>query len=259
MKKHIIPTLLILVGLTALSFTLAKGVTLRLKPPKNKTYTVTSKANMMTAMDMGGQTMNMSQVIEDKLTFSAKDVSNTQCVFEVQLESLKMSISQMGMKIEYDSEHPEKNSPLFEGLDEKIKEPKTTTYDATGHYLGDESVDDLNGVIIPFPEQEVNVGSKWTSRKTQSISGFDYILELEYEVVSISKKSVDLTFNGIYLLDMGDDLGNASGTYSGTCSVDPETGILITSTGNMNMTMTISEEGFDIPATITGITVINVK
>ena len=81
----------------------------------------------------------------------------------------------MGMKLEYDSEHPEKTSPMLAGqvqaYEETIKKPVTISYDALGHLVGD-STDAFQGqlkdVIIELPKEELTVGSKWTSDKSQS-------------------------------------------------------------------------------------------
>ena len=64
--------MLVLVALATLSFMAKDGVTLRLKPQQDKTYTITSKANAMTMMEVQGQTMNMSQVYESTQSFTAK-------------------------------------------------------------------------------------------------------------------------------------------------------------------------------------------
>ena len=62
--RRIAPVALVLIGLTTLSFMAKDGVTLRLKPQQGKTYTITSKANMMMMMEVQGQTMNQTQNME---------------------------------------------------------------------------------------------------------------------------------------------------------------------------------------------------
>ena len=91
-KKHLIPMLLVFIGLATISFMAKDGVTLRLRPQQDKTYTATSKANMMTMMEVQGQTMNMSQVYETRQSFTAKEVTDNQSIFEAQVEAIKMSI-----------------------------------------------------------------------------------------------------------------------------------------------------------------------
>ena len=252
--------MLVLVALATLSFMAKDGVTLRLKPQQDKTYTITSKANAMTMMEVQGQTMNMSQVYESKQSFTAKKVSDTQSDFEAQIDAIKLSISQMGMKLEYDSEHPEKTSPMLAGqvqaYEETIKKPVTISYDALGHLVGD-STDAFQGqlkdVIIELPKEELTVGSKWTSDKSQSVSGTDINVIMEYTVTAISKKSVDVSFTGNV------ESTEMSGTYNGTASIDPKTGLIMNGTTKSNISMTLSEQGLTIPMTVVGTSTVEVK
>lgn len=252
--------MLVLVALATLSFMAKDGVTLRLKPQQDKTYTITSKANAMTMMEVQGQTMNMSQVYESKQSFTAKKVSDTQSDFEAQIDAIKLSISQMGMKLEYDSEHPEKTSPMLAGqvqaYEETIKKPVTISYDALGHLVGD-STDAFQGqlkdVIIELPKEELTVGSKWTSDKSQSVSGTDINVIMEYTVTAISKKSVDVSFTGNV------ESTEMSGTYNGTASIDPKTGLILNGTTKSNISMTLSEQGLSIPMTVVGTSTVEVK
>ena len=139
MKKTIrkfAPTMLVLVALATLSFMAKDGVTLRLKPQQGKTYTINAKANMMMMMEVQGQTMNQTQNMEYRQSFTAKNVTEKDVQLETKIEALKMSISQMGMKLEYDSEHPEKTSPMLAGqtkeMDEAINKTGTIKYDVMG-------------------------------------------------------------------------------------------------------------------------------
>lgn len=252
--------LLIFISLTALSFTLATGVTLRLKPKQDKTYTVTSKANTMTMMEVQGQTMNMSQNMEVKQTFTPKEVSASQSVIETQVEAMKMTISQMGMKLEYDSEHPEKTNPMIAGqtkeFEESIKKPVTLTFDNHGKLISEKEdlgMSQLGHVIIELPDQELTVGSKWSRSNDQEVSGTPFTVNMEYTVTAITKKSVDVSFTGNI------DSKEVTGTYNGTASIDPQTGMVMNNTTKTNLSMTMNEQGLSIPITIVGTTTIEVK
>ena len=258
--RRITPAMLVLLALSTLSFMPADSVKLRLKPQQGKTYTATSKANMMTMMEVQGQSMSMTQVMETRQSFTAKEVSDAQSVIETQVEAIKMSISQMGMKLEYDSENPEKTSPMLKGqtkdIENNIKKPATVTYDALGK-LAEDSVNiemsQLGNVILELPEDDLSVGSKWNAEKTQNISGTDMKVNIEYTVTAISKKSVDLSFKGTV------ESTEITGGYDGTASINPQTGLIMSSNTKTNISMTISEQGLSIPATIAGTTTMEVK
>lgn len=259
--RRIAPVALVLVALATLSFMAKDGVTLRLRPQQGKTYTVTTKANMMTMMEVQGQTMNMSQNMETRQIFTAKEVTGTQSILETQIEAMKMTISQMGMKLEYDSEHPEKNSPMLAGqtkeIEAKLHQPTDITYDVLGKLVGDSIDASMNqlGVIIEMPENEVTVGSTWTNTTSQETSGMEFSADITYTVKAISRKSIDLTYTG----KVNGNIADISGTYEGTASIDPQTGIMMSNSQKQNISMTISEQGMNIPMTIVGNTTVEVK
>jgi hypothetical protein len=257
--RRIAPAMLVLVALTTLSFMAKDGVILRLKPQQGKTYTMTSKTNMMTMMEVQGQTMNMSQIMEFRQTFTPKEVTDNQCVIETQLEAIKMSISQMGMKLEYDSEHPEKTSPMLAGqvaeMEKYLNKPDTVTYDFMGHVIDSLKLEmsELGTAIVELPEEELTVGSSWTFNKTQNVSGTELNTKMTYTVTAISKKSVDVDIAGTI------ESTKATGTYTGTGSINPQTGLISQGNTKLNLSMTLNEQGLSIPMTMVGTTTVEVK
>jgi hypothetical protein len=259
-KKHLIPIMLIFIGLATISFMAKDGITLRLRPQQDKTYTITTKANTMTVMEVQGQSMNQTQVLETRQIFKPKTVTEAQSVLETQIEAVKMSLSQMGMKLEYDSEHPEKNSPMLAGqtkeMEKYLNQSVTVTYDALGNLVGDSinlEMNQLSSAIIELPEQELSVGSTWNSNKTQSIGKNEIEIKMNYTVTAVSKKSVDVSFIGTI------ESKDIEGTYEGTASLNPQTGLISKSSTKSNFSMTIEEQGLSIPMTTVGNTTIEVK
>ena len=259
-KKHLIPMLIILLGLTSLSFMAKDGVTLRLKPQQGKTYTITSKANMMTMMEVQGQMMNQQQHMETRQSFTATSVTDEESLIETQIEAIKMSISQMGMKLEYDSEHPEKTSPMLAGqtteMGKVINKMETVKYDAMGNIIDslDLEMSQLGAAIPQLPEKEMSVGSTWYFDNVQNISGIEIIAKMTYTVTAISKTSVDASISGTV-----EGSNEISGTYEGTASINPRTGLVMNSSIKSNLSMTINEQGLSIPMTMVGTTTVEVK
>ena len=263
MKRILIPSLMILIGFITMSLAPAKdGITLRLKPRQGQTYTIASKSNMMMMMEVQGQTMNQTQNMEYRQSFTAKNVTAKDVELETKIEALKMSISQMGMKLEYDSEHPEKTSPMLAGqtaeMDKAINKTGTIKYDVMGHVIDtlDLEMSQLGGVIIQLPEQELSVGSTWSVDKSQSVSGTEMRVHYTYTVAAISKKSVDLTVEGTVT---GKGAEEISGSYTGTASIDPQQGFVTKSSLKSNLSMTLSQQGMTIPMTMVGNTTMEVK
>ena len=111
----------------------------------------------------------------------------------------------------------------------------------------------LSNIIIELPEEELTVGSKWTSKKTQNVSNTDFVVNMEYTVTAISNKSVDVSFTG------SSEAKDITGTYNGTASIDPQTGIIMSSTTKSNVSMTINEQGMSMPITVVGTSTVEVK
>lgn len=254
--------MLVLIALATLSFMAKGGLTLRLKPQQGKTYTLVTKANIMMMMEVQGQTMNQSQSMETTQSFTPKSVTTTETLIETQIEAMKMTISQMGMKLEYDSEHPEKTSPMLAGqtdeMDKVIKKMKNVKYDIMGHIIDslDLEMSQLSAAIIQLPEKELSVGSTWNVDKSQSVSGTEMSVHYTYTVTAISKKSVDLTVEGTVT---GKGAEETSGSYNGTASIDPQQGFITKSNLKSNLSMTLSQQGLSIPMTMVGTTTVEVK
>ena len=258
--RRLAPVALVLVALVTLSFMAKISISLRLRPEQGKTLTISSKANMMTMMEVQGQSMSMSQSMETRQSFTAKNVTDTQSDIETQVEAIKMTISQMGMKLEYDSEHPEKTSPMIAGqtkeFEQSLKKPVTVTYDALGHLVGDTTdlgMNQLSNIIIELPDMILSKGSKWNSTKTQNVNGTEFKVNMEYTVTNLSRKSVDVSFTGNI------ESTEVTGTYNGTASINPNTGLTTNSTTKSNISMTLNEQGMSIPVTIVGTTTVEVK
>ena len=76
---------------------------------------------------------------------------------------------------------------------------------------------------------------------------------MEYTVTAISKKSVDISFTG------NADSSDITGTYNGTASINPQTGMITSSTTKSTVSMTVSEQGISMPITVTSTSTVEVK
>ena len=259
MKRIVLVSIVALIALTALSFAAGNGITLRLNPQKDKVYTITSKTTQTTVMKIQGQTMRNNQTVEARQIFIAKEVSTDTTIIATKIEAIKMVVSMMGMNLTYDSDHPENNSPMIADqayeFDRIINKPVYVTFDKLGYNVTPDDVEtsQLSNVIIELPEEELHEGSQWNYVKSQNVSDVDINVNMTYTVTKISKKSVDVSFLGTI------EAKETNGTYNGTSTIDLQTGIVMTSTINNSMSMTVSEQGMEIPITITGTTTINVK
>lgn len=259
MKRIYLIAIVTIFALTAMSFTGGKGVTLRLRPYKGSGYTIKSKTTQTNSMKFQGQSMSSTQTFETKQLLTPKEISDTKNVFETQIDAMKITISQMGMSFTYDSENPQNTSPMIAdqaGEFEKIiKKPVTVTYDNLGHLeeTTDIEMSQVSNVIIELPEDEVSVGSEWTYTKTQEISDIEMTVTMKVTVTKITKKDVDVSFNGTV------DAKDITGTYEGTSTISQKTGMVVSSNIKNKISMTITEQGMKIPLTVSGTTTISVE
>lgn len=263
MKKSIIISLLVLIGLSSMPLQAQKEVTVRLQPKAGATYTATIKNTMMNLMEVQGKTMTMTQTMETRSSFTPKTVNDNEVMIEGQNDALKLTISQMGMVLTYDSEHPEKTSPMIadqtDELSSSLKKPYTMSFDALGNRTSDEEdaeMSQLGGVIIQLPNEPLKVGSTWNASKNQEVSGTALNASMTYTVTKISKKGIEIDVKGTIEGGGGEE---ASGTYEGTASIDPKTGLITKSSIKQNLSTTISEQGLSIPVTINGTTTVTLE
>lgn len=261
MKKSIIPILFILIGMSTLPLHAQKEAVLRLNPKEGVTYTVNTKNTMMNLMEVEGQHMSSTQTMGFRQTFTAKERNEETVTVEGQVEAIQLTVSQMGMSFTYDSEHPEKTSPMLAGqtdeLESMVKVPSIVQFDVLGHHLDTVKMAGMAesiSAIIPLPEDPVKVGSTWTSRKGQNISDTVVNADMTYTVTKISKKSVEVKVEGVV---EGDE--EFSGTYDGTASISTETGLVTSSSIKTNLSLTVEEQGLSIPLTMTGTTTVTLE
>jgi len=262
MKKILFTSLLVLIGIVTLSFTPAKDkVVLRLQPKAEKTYTINTKISMMNIMEVQDQMMTSTQSNDTRQSITIKDVNEDAITVDGKVESMKMTISQMGMTLTYDSENPDKTSPLLadqvKELDAALNDVSTYKFDTKGNSIDegqDPSLAQINSAIIPLPEEAVGEGDQWNSKRSQDVSGMAINANITYTVKKITKKHVELEVNGV--VEGGEDV---SGTYEGTMTLDRATGMVKNSTIKQNISLTISQQGLSIPMTMTGTTTITVE
>ena len=255
MRKHIITLTIALLGLTFVSFMASDSIVLRFKPQVGKTLTCQVKSTQVMSISMQGQSMNTTQIVESKSEMTATKVTADSVFCETQMKTMKLTSSAMGMTMVYDSEHPEKTSPLLaasvkdfqDAIDKKI----AFSCDVKGNTKATGSGTPSFSAI--YPEEAVSVGSHWTSDYTQDISGTEMNVTMTYTVTKITKKETTISLEGVI------ESSVASGTNSGTMVVDNATGITKTSTIKTDLEMTISEQGISIPTTVSGTTTITIE
>ena len=259
--KQSFSIVLILIGFTLMSFAVGYNVLLRLHLKEGEKSTITVKSTMLTTMKVQGQSINSTQSIDIVQDMLVKKVSDTANIIESEVKSMKMSQSQMGMSLTYDSEHPEKTSPMLatavKAIEKDLNKPFTTTLDECGKVIEvseEIAINNLPNVVIALPKDEIHVGSTWSNAITKEASGKEFSATMTYTVKEITKKNVVLDIAGAI-----DSSAEVSGTYEGTANISVKTGLVTTESLKQNLSMTVSEQGLSIPITISGTTNITLE
>ena len=257
--KTAFPILLVFIGFITMSFTNNNdSVVLRINVKKGQSFTVKGKINQLMTINAQGMNMSVPQTIEMRQSISIDEVNDGQFTTSSAIEACKVTLTQMGTKLTYDSEHPENNSPMLAGqtdeLDKNIGKKFTTIYNNRGELLQSEEITSnfnyQTGVIIPFPEEPVHVGSQWTQDTTMSINNIDMKAVNTYTVSEITKKTVTLTQTTTMKGDSKSMAMDMSMSAEGTIIIDRATGIVTKTSCKMNCSMTIEEQGMKIPMTM---------
>ena len=250
MKKIILLALVI----TNFTATAQESVLLRLNYNKGDNYIT----NVELSQNMGGQgEMNMNMGMYSTVS----NVDDKAIILESKIESIVMTMNVGGMAMNYDSKAmnydsnktDEELDPMGQMMksqfDPILQATIYNTFDRYGNVLevrmepkplpGMEQFTD-NQNAINFPDEEVSVGSSWTS-------------EVDKQGMKVlTKYKVSRIYDGAVFLDIsGTVSGLATGNMIGTSIVNISSGIQAASTIEMTMSVQGIEMSFVTSSTMT--------
>ena len=240
---------IILLALVITNFTAnaQESVLLRLNYNKGDNYLT----NVALNQNMGGQG-EMNMIMQMNSTVSSTD--DKAIILESKIESIVMTMNQGGMAMNYDSnKSDEELDPMGQMMksqfDTILQSTIYNTFDRYGNVLevrmepkplpGMEQFTD-NQNAINFPDEEVSVGSSWTS-------------EVDKQGMKVlTKYTVSKIYDGVVLLDIsGTVSGLATGNINGKSNINISSGIQEASTIEMTMSVQGMEMSFVTSSTMT--------
>ena len=258
--KIALPILLVFIGFIAMSFTTGNdSVVLRVNVQKGQSYTMKGKINQLMTINAQGMNMSVPQTIEMRQSISIEEVNGENINALSTIEAFKLTMTQMGMKLTYDSEQPENNSPMLAGqtseIDKIIGKKFTTIYNNRGELIQSEeiasSINSQAGIIIPLPEEAIHVGSQWTQDTTMNVNNIDIKTANTYTVSEITKKAIMLTMTSKGIADSQTMTMDMDMSGEGTVTISRTTGLVTKTTSKSSCSMTIEEQGVKMPMTMT--------
>jgi hypothetical protein len=217
---------------------------------KGQVISVVSTVNTDSDMGMGTMKNNMQM----KSAFTIIDENEKSFILAASLKGIKMDMDGMGQQMSFDSEKPEdKSSPMAEGLSDKLSaidtfsvDKKTGTITMISKKKGAESNgmgmvstgngnEPINEVFFVVPMSK-KIGDTWQdSSKSESMT-----TKKTYILVSREQNIATVKYSGVNFGSVNSEVqgtpmtANIDSKLSGELKVNMETGLLISSTGDVD-------------------------
>lgn len=261
-----------IVGLFFLSASLnaQKSIELGYNVSKGDTYIFVTNLDQDISFDAGGATMTLEQEMTFDMTSVVTGAESSKIEKEVTFDAIKMTQSIFGMTLTYDSGDPE----TWTGMGEKIAAEMNKLIGKTASLVMDEKGniiemdmgeitdnDDLSNNLTSgntyavYPEGKVKVGDSW-EKDIDPLEDSDMNVKMKYTLLKFNKKEAIIKLEGVLSGKeiQGENI-NLEGTTMGEMTVNAKTGMLITSTMDIELALDLEQQGMKVPANIMSTTV----
>lgn len=254
-----------------LTISAQKKVELKYELTTGDQYTYNIETDQDISFEANGQTMVMNSKIGFEMTGTINDNASDNIVVKTIIDRVTMTQSIFGMEIKYDSKDPASTenpmaAKIAEAFSDLIGSSYTMTMDNKGNVKeidmkeltdNDDLAQNLSSGsnYAIYPDGKVAVGDSW-EKDIEPLKTSDMKYHIKYTVLKIGKKETTLGVEGTITANSIDDAEvNLEGTQTGEMIVNTQTGWLITSTIDQELTLDIEQAGQKFPATISGTTI----
>lgn len=251
---------------------------------KGQKYLVENKISTTSSTEMQGQTMEAMADVASTYNIEVKDMVDNNYNLTNTVTAVKMTMSQMGQEMKFDSEKKEDlDGPIGSALKEFIKQPKEVVIDKSGKVITKKSeekteADDINmiakqlgdfeatgyGAVMAFESlpQDLKVGATWTSKTDEA----GISKTTDYTVKAINGDLATLSLSGTISTDMKIEQQSmeittkTTGKFSGEEIVDIKTGVIQSNTTTADASGIIGVMGQELPTSskVTTTTIVKV-
>ncbi len=235
---------------------------------KGQVISVVSTVNTDSDMGMGTMKNNMQM----KSAFTIIDENEKSFILTASLKGIKMDMDGMGQQMSFDSDKPEdKSSPMAEGLGEKlstidtfavnkntglitrISKKKDSESNGMGMVSTGNGSEPVNEVFFVVPMSK-KIGDTWQdSSKSESMT-----TKKTYTLVSREKNIATVKYSGVNFGSVNSEVqgtpmtANIDSKLTGELKVNMETGLLISSTGDVdnNTAMEVMGQNMNISSKV---------
>lgn len=231
-----------------------------------ETYVLTSSMENKTITNAMGQ--EIVALINSTSTYQLEVKEKTDSVYHLTstLTHMKMSASNMGQEMTYDSDSADSGNPIGAGFAPYINKPQGVRITTSGRILKDTNAVEESDVTSAIQQMEnsgygakiafeplpakLDVGDTWTLNN----SGQEGITRhTMYSVTAIEGNTATISYTGTMKSDItmerqGMEIStNTEGKFTGEERVNTKTGMVISSTTNVKTTGTVNAMGNEFP------------
>jgi hypothetical protein len=254
-----------------LTLSAQKRVELKYNLTTGDQYTYNIETDQDISFNANGQTMVMNSKIGFEMTGTVEDNASNNITIKTIINRVTMTQSIFGMEIKYDSKDPSSTenpiaAKIAETFSDLIGSSYTMTMDNKGNVKeidmkeltdNDDLAQNLSSGsnYAIYKEGKVAVGDSW-ERDIEPLKTSDMKYHIKYTVLKINKKETTLGVEGKISANTVDEQEvNLNGSQTGEMIVNTQTGWLIKSTIDQELTLDIEQSGQKFPATISGTTI----
>ncbi len=250
-----------------------KSVELKYNINTGDKYNFVTNVDMDMSFEAMGTTMTMESVMAVEMTSVVNKVENNEINQDLFFDRIAMNQKVMGMEINYDSDDSSTynsgmGAQIGAEMNKIIGKSVSMLMDNKGNILnidvsGVTSADITNNITsgntyAVYPEGKVKVGDVWET-DMNPLEDSEMSIHLKYTLLKASKKQATIGIEGVITAKEieGEDV-NMDGTTVGEMIINVKTGMLISSTVDLEMAMDIEQGGVKFPATMMSTSVTNV-
>ncbi len=268
MRSKSINVLIILVSvllISNISLVAQKSVELKYNLEEGDTYEFMTDLNQDISFDAGGTTMTLEQVMSFKMTSVVEGIEDNIIDKSILFNSIKMNQKIFGMEINYDSE----DSATWTGMTADVAKEMNKIIGKTAKIImdnkgniqemdvselteNDELTNNLTSgnTYAVYPADKVSIGDSWET-DINPLKDNDMKVHMKYTLLKANRKQAVIGLEGnLSGNEINGEQINLEGTTVGEMTVNVKTGMLITSTLDIELALDVEQQGVKIPANI---------
>lgn len=259
--------LLLLMMSVSMAFS-QKQISLKYKLNSGDKFEFKTEVAQEITFDANGTSMVMDMIVGTSMTSNVVSVEDGRIENNYVIDGLKLNQKVFGMEMNYDSDD---SSTYNSGPGAQIAKQVSSIIGKSIIMVMDEygNIDSINMSSITenddftkgfqngsyyaaFPEHKVKVGDSWEVDIKPMEDG-EMLVHTTYTLAKVKKREVVITVIGSITGNTinGEEI-NMEGKTEGEMIVDRKTGMQISSTFDIDMSLEIEQQGMKIPATIMG-------